>query len=114
MGYLAGFGDRAIKMIKFGIARGEGNQSDPRPKHFRFEVDDPNYSESWVEGMVVLHNPSARIPLHPNMIPGAAHEFLQGDGRIMSLLPTFHPLFSNTIIQEPGAVDARVPELKTA
>jgi hypothetical protein len=52
-----------------------------------------------VEGMVVLHNPHARIKLHPEMIPGASHEFLQPDGRIMSLVPEFHPMFSQTAIR---------------
>ena len=101
MGYLAGFGDRAIRMVKSGVARGERDQGDPGPKRFRFEVHAPGYSESWVEGMVILHNPNARIALDPAMIPGAAHEFLQEDGRIMSLLPEFHPLFSETVIEVP-------------
>ena len=48
--------------------------------------------------MVVLHNPKARIPLDPSLIPGANHEFLNEDGRIMSLLPDFHPYFSQTAI----------------
>jgi hypothetical protein len=33
------------------------------------------------------------------MIPGASHEFLQADGRIMSLVPEFHPVFSQTAIK---------------
>jgi hypothetical protein len=31
-------------------------------------------------------------------LEGAAHEFLQEDGSIMSLLPDFHPHFSQTAI----------------
>ncbi len=38
VGYLAGFGDRSIRMIKSGIARGERNRQDPRPRPFRLEV----------------------------------------------------------------------------
>jgi len=49
--------------------------------------------------MVVLHNPRARIKLAPEMILGASHEFLHPDGRIMSLVPEFHPLFSQTEIK---------------
>jgi hypothetical protein len=58
----------------------------------------PGYSESWVEGMVVLHSPSALIPLDPDLTPGTNHEFLQSDGRIMPLVPDFHPVFSMTEI----------------
>jgi hypothetical protein len=46
--------------------------------------------------MVVLHNPQARIKLRPEMIPGASHEFLLPDGRTISLVPEFHPMFSIT------------------
>jgi hypothetical protein len=58
----------------------------------------PGYPESWVEGMTVFHNPRALIPLSPDMIPGASHQFLQPDDSIVSLLPAFHPLFSETQI----------------
>lgn len=98
MGYLAGFGSRNIRMVKFGVAHGEGNAEDPRPRKFRQEVQADDYTESWVEGMVVLHNPHAKVPFHPRQIPGAAHEFLQPDGRIMTLMPMFHPLYSQTEI----------------
>src|SRR5207245_567740 len=101
MGYIAGFGDRKIRIIRRGLARGERNPDDPRPKPFVHEVHAVGYSESWVEGMVVLHNPGARIPLPPPMIPGASHEFLQEDGRILSLIPDFHPYISETLILVP-------------
>jgi hypothetical protein len=98
MGYLAGFGDRAIRMVRSGIARGELDESDPGPKPFIHDVSDPTFRETWVEGSVVLHNPNARNPLDPALIPGVAHEFLQPDGRIMSMLPDFQPYMSQTTI----------------
>ena len=96
MGYLAGFGNRRIRMVRTGVARGERNPDNPMPQHFIQKVHDPAYSETWVEGMVVLHNPYALIPLDPDLIPGASHEFLRLDGKIFSLVPAFHPLFSMT------------------
>ena len=102
MGYIAGFGNRGVRMVRTGIARGELNPRDPRPTPFRQEVNDPGYNEGWIEGGVVLHNPHARIPLDPALIPGAAHEFLQDDGTIMSLLPPFQPYMSSTIISLAG------------
>lgn len=98
MGYLAEFGDRRIQMKRTGFSRGERN-GNPTPTPFEHMVHAAGYSESWVEGMVVLHNPTASIPLDPNLIPGASHEFLQSDGKIMSLIPEFHPLFSMTEIR---------------
>jgi len=85
-------------MVRSGIARGELDEGDPRPKNFAHNVSDPDYRETWVEGAVVLHNPNARIPLDPELLPGANHEFLQPDGRIMSLLPSFQPYMSWTSI----------------
>jgi hypothetical protein len=99
LGYLAEFGSRRVCMVRTGFARGEGDPKDPAPKPFKQNVRQPGYRESWAEGMVVLHNPHARIKLHPEMIPGASHEFLQPDGSIMSLLPEFHPVFSQTEIK---------------
>jgi hypothetical protein len=99
LGFLAGFGSRRVRMTRTGIARGERNPENPAPEPFSHNVNEPGYTETWVEGMVVLHNPHARIKLHPDMIPGASHEFLQPDGRIMSLVPEFHPLFSQTEIR---------------
>lgn len=98
LGYIAGFGNRDVRMVRSGIARGEGNRHDPRPTTFHQDVRDPAYAESWVEGAVVLHNPHARVPLDPDLIPGADHEFLQPDGSIMSLLPDFQPYMSRTNI----------------
>jgi hypothetical protein len=101
IGYLAEFGERRVRMIRTGIRRGELDAGHPMPRPFRQVVHATGYSEAWVEGMVVLHNPHALLPLDPALIPGAAHEFLQEDGRIMSLLPAFHPLFSGTSITAP-------------
>lgn len=109
MGQVAGFGDPRVRMVRTGLARGELNENDPRPFPFEHNVSAPGYQESWVEGMVVLHNPHALIPLDPNQIPGANHEFLQPDGRIMSLLPEFQPYMSYTAITLDGTTET-VPD----
>jgi hypothetical protein len=98
MGFLAGFGDQSLRMTRSGIRRSE-LEGKGAPIPFRHEVHESGYAESWVEGMVVWHNPRAKIPLDPNLIPGAAHEFLQADGRIITMLPPFHPVFSQTEIR---------------
>ena len=102
IGFIAGFGNRDIKIIRRGLARGERDPKDPRPKYFLHKVYEPGYSESWIEGMVVLHNPHALLPLAPELINEACHEFLQPDGRIMSLIPEFHPYLSETGTFAPG------------
>jgi hypothetical protein len=110
MGYIAGFGSRRVRMIRSGMRRGELDHDGPMPKPFAHAVHAPEYVETWVEGMVVLHNPNARIPLDPALIPSASHEFLQEDGTIMSLLPDFRPYFSQTAIAMEGDEDNSLRE----
>ena len=99
IGFIAGFGDRAIRMVHTGIRRGEIDPRGPGPLPFRHDVHSPGYAEKWIEGAVILHNPNARVALDPELIPGANHEFLEPDGTIVSLLPEFQPYSSATLIE---------------
>ena len=48
---------------------------------------------------MVLHNPGAQRPLDPDLLPGATHEYLEPDGRIMSALPDSPPpYFARTAV----------------
>lgn len=47
------------------------------PKWFVEEVQDVD--ELWTEGLVVIHNPEAAIPLDPGVLPGVSQVFAQGD-----------------------------------
>lgn len=102
LGYVAGFGDRRVRMTRLGFRRNDGDLDDPRPQPFTEDVHAEGYTETWVEGMIVLHNPAARYPLDPGLLPGASHEFLQPDGAIMSLIPEKPVLFSQTSIHLQG------------
>jgi ribosomal protein L30 len=97
LGRLAGFGSKRVRMIRRGVALG-ASQGLP----FLQAVHAPTYAESWVEGMTVFHNPGATIPLDPDLIPGACHQFLRPDNSIVSLTPAFHPMFSETSIWVAG------------
>lgn len=98
LGLIAGFSDRRVRMVRQGVRRHDGD-ADPRPKPFVDKVHAPGYAETWVEGMVVLHNPHAVIPLDRNLLPGATHEFLEPDGRILSGLPDDPPpYYSRTAV----------------
>lgn len=94
VGYLAGFGSRRIRIVRQGLRRAELDGDGVGARPFEQAVHEAGYKESWIEGAVVLHNPNARIPLDPNLVPGANHEFLMPDGSIMSMLPDFQPYTS--------------------
>jgi hypothetical protein len=96
IGFLAGFGNRSIKMIRSGFC----HRGELVPQQFSAEVHDPEYCESWCEGLSVYHNPAARIPLPEFAFPGAAHHTAR-DGRILTSMPPFFPVGSNTLILVP-------------
>lgn len=96
MGFLAGFGDREIKMVREGYCY----KGSLMPEPFSAEIHAPGYIESWCEGLSVYHNPHARTPLPPDSFPCAAHHISQG-GRILSRQPAFHPIGSTTRIIVP-------------
>jgi hypothetical protein len=68
---------------------------------FVHDVNAPDYSETWIEGMDVFHNPNAVVPLHPAALPGAAHHWLRGDGQLESRVPRWQPFASTTQIFVP-------------
>ena len=96
MGFIAGFGDRDIRMVRKGLCY-RGTRTSQR---LADEVHLPEYSETWVEGVSIYHNPRATHPLPEAAIPGAAHHVLR-DGRILSGMPRFHPVGSTTFIVVP-------------
>lgn len=96
MGFLAGFGDRDIRMVRKGFCY----RDSPITQDFIAEVHSPNYVETWCEGLSVYHNPNAVHPLSAKSIPGAAHHFSR-EGRIVTRQPEFHPVGSVTMIVVP-------------
>lgn len=99
IGFVAGFGSRRVTLIQRGIAIDlDPNASEP--KAFERVVDE-NYSESWMEGMDIYHNPRAKHPLDPSMLPGAAHHHLRDDEQIETAAPGWQPLSSFTTIIVP-------------
>jgi hypothetical protein len=96
MGFVAGFGDRDIKMIRKGLCY----KGSLIPEKFVTEIHSPDYAETWCEGLSVYHNPQAKIKLPQESFPCAAHHTSR-DGRIFSNLPSVHPIGSTTLIIVP-------------
>lgn len=100
MGFKAGFGSRRIQMFRSGT-RYDHRQHASRPVPFVDHVNAASYSEDWIEGMNVYHNPQAISPLPSGMLEGAAHHSLRTDGQLRSLLPDGHPYGTETLILVP-------------
>lgn len=97
MGVLAGFGSKRVHLVREGTAANLDPNSE-LPIIFAHDVNSPDYSETWMEGMDVYHNPNAAHPLHPAMLPGAAHHWLREDGQLESRVPEWQPFGSITRI----------------
>ncbi len=95
MGVVAGFGSPRVRMIRRGMAV-PANPSAANLREFRLPVTEAGYSETWIEGLDVYHNPRAKHPLDPEMLPDAAHFFCQSSGELRGIVPPWHPLFSVT------------------
>lgn len=96
MGVGAGFGSDETVLIRRGFfADPDPDAAQPVP-YVHFVVnDDP---ETWIEGMDVYHNPSAKHPLEPGLLPDAAHHRPTEDGRIETQFRGWKPLQSRTSI----------------
>lgn len=105
MGLLGGFGSGRVLGIREGTAV-DHNPNATSPKVFRALVNAVGYSEHWVEGANLFHNPRALHPLPDECFPGAAHHHLQSDGQMLSTTPFFHPFGSITRTFAPVDVEA--------
>jgi hypothetical protein len=102
MGLKAGFGSPRVRMVRAGT-RYVHDPNRAEPEEFAVEVHDPNYRESWIDGLEVYHNPNASIPIDANMLPGATHHSLLPDGRIESLTRHGQPFGTVTFVSLEGA-----------
>lgn len=97
MGLMTGFGSDRVRMIRTGTAVNlDPNAATPNP--YVMDVNDPKYTETWIEGMDVFHNPWAENPLPEEMLIGAAHHHLRKDGQMLTRTPDWHPFSSMTQI----------------
>ncbi len=100
MGVVAGFGSRSATLVREGFIV----DHDPHaiePIKFAHHVNSTGYTESWIEGLDVFHNPNATFPLPDDFLPGAAHHRMDKSGKITSMVPDWHPLVSITSILVP-------------
>ena len=95
MGLLAGFGSKRLRLVRIGTAINHDPNA-TEPITFQHVVNNPDYLETWCEGLDVWHNPKAKYPIDPDLLPCAAHYYLLPDGQIESFVPDWHPLSSTT------------------
>lgn len=93
IGVATGFGSPEVTLVHKGYRYGG---EPPARERFATEVG-VGYSERWIHGMNVFHNPEAKHRFDPELLPGAAHHFWLGD-RFESWIPDSHLESSQTLI----------------
>jgi hypothetical protein len=105
MGMLAGFASPRVTLTRVGMVV-DHDPSATEPVWFRHLVNSPKYSETWVEGFDVFHNPNALYPVHESLLAGASHHWLLPDKQMQTYAPDWQPLASNTEILVIGGENA--------
>jgi hypothetical protein len=93
MAFQQGLATAGLTMRRFGT-RFVMDPNSSEPASFNYEVGDRQ--ERWSEGLVLVHNPQAAIPLPYKVLPEAVHHVLE-HGQVVSTLPTFHAFNSVTV-----------------
>lgn len=94
MGYQAGVGNDVLHVIRMGVAY-DPEPSAMLPAFFSYNLDAAPRVEPWGEGLVVVHNPTAKHPLPDRFFPFAADTRLV-DGEILSGYQWWQPLSTKT------------------
>lgn len=95
MGKQAGFGSSYSTLIRTGFYYNhEPNAT--QANQITYQVNEES-NETWSEGVVVYHNPNAKIPLNPDIFDDRVAQCFFHEGIVKSLMPNIFPYNSMTI-----------------
>ena len=97
MGKIAGLGSADVKMIRNGFLY----NPDPEAIHpipFSKDLDDPDYEESWSDGLIMFHNPNAKHPVDQSAFSDISHIFYSEDEGLHGYHQSYDVLGSITIV----------------
>jgi hypothetical protein len=89
MGKQAGFGNEKSKLIRMGSFHDHTPNTD-KPRFVMYEVGEDSI-ETWSEGVVIYHNPNAKIPLDPNVFEETVAQCFFKDTKLVSFFPEIFP-----------------------
>jgi hypothetical protein len=100
MGYQSGFGNDVLKIKRIGRVFNELPDAMDATL-FEYDMDDPNIVEPWGQGLTVLHNPNALVPLPEGFFPDAKDQEFKC-GHVLTSPGGWHPFNSDTIVMDMG------------
>jgi len=97
MGKIGGLGSEDIEMIRVGyLYNPEPNALRPIP--FSKNVDDSDYEESWSDGLIMFHNPNAKLPVNPDAFKDISHIFYSEEDGFTGIQQPYDVLGSMTFV----------------
>ena len=97
MGKIGGLGSTNVKMIRNGfLYNPDPNAIYPIP--FSKDLDDPDYEESWSDGLIMFHNPNAKYPVNPDTFNDISHIFYSEKDGFTGYHQPYDVLGSMTIV----------------
>ena len=104
MGYASGVYPQIATMRRAGCCY-DWTPNAHAPAWFHYEVGDPDYPETWGQGLTIHHNPRAKIPLDMDVFDGFYQGWINKDCQYVSEVPDFHPFASKTVCLVPRPDD---------
>lgn len=100
MGKIAGLGGSELTMIRVGSIYNPDPQSF-KPIDYRKNIDDPDYEESWSDGLVMFHNPNAKQAVNEFAFKDISHIHYSNELGFHGHHQPYDFLASITIVIEP-------------
>ena len=100
MGYQSGFGADVLKIQRFGRSFNESPDAMDAVL-FQYDMDDPPQVEPWGQGLTIIHNPKANIPLPDGFFVHAKEHHLRGD-YVTTTPGGWHLFNSQTLLTHVG------------
>lgn len=94
MGQQGPFHNPSVTLLRIGECANPDSNS-VKPSGFYYKVGDPDWTEWWGQGLEMFHNPNAKFPMNPELLPDIAHHCLR-NGLMVTQAPPFHPFRSVT------------------
>ena len=102
MGKQAGLGSDIPTLIRMGAFYNH-ERSANKPNFITYQVNE-NSNETWSEGVVIFHNPNAKIPLNPALFDDKVAQTFFKDQFIYSKMPIIFPYNSFTQNMVPKGI----------
>jgi hypothetical protein len=108
LGIHHGYGAENYLVQRFGTALNPHPDA-MDPTMFLYDVGQPPFVETWLQGLVVNHNPNATIPLPDDFFGTVVNVHLE-EGRLVHVVQDWHPISSKTIVINAAELKSKLPK----